>query len=66
MLPHELVLRWRELFVLQNTIHWIKSISIEDKSGQDPITRAFQADQLEAYLHDCHEYVFQFTLDGQS
>src|SRR6266568_3212670 len=24
MLPHELALRLRELFVLQNTIHWIK------------------------------------------
>jgi site-specific DNA-methyltransferase (adenine-specific) len=28
MLPHEMVIELRELFVLQNTIHWIKSISI--------------------------------------
>ena len=29
MLPHEIVMTLRELFVLQNTIHWIKSIAIE-------------------------------------
>ena len=28
MLPHEIVMTLRELFVLQNTIHWIKSIAI--------------------------------------
>ena len=28
MLPHEIVMQLRELFVLQNTIHWIKSIAI--------------------------------------
>ena len=30
MLPHEIVIELRNLFVLQNTIHWIKSITIED------------------------------------
>ena len=29
MLPHEIVITFRELFVLQNTIHWIKSITID-------------------------------------
>ncbi|HEV8418396.1 MAG TPA: site-specific DNA-methyltransferase [Candidatus Udaeobacter sp.] len=29
MLPHEIVMTLREFFVLQNTIHWIKSISID-------------------------------------
>jgi site-specific DNA-methyltransferase (adenine-specific) len=27
MLPHEIVMTLRDLFVLQNTIHWIKSIA---------------------------------------
>jgi site-specific DNA-methyltransferase (adenine-specific) len=31
MLPHEIVIELRNFFVLQNTIHWIKSISIEDR-----------------------------------
>ena len=30
MLPHEIVMTLRESFVLQNTIHWIKSIAIEE------------------------------------
>ena len=30
MLPHEIVMTLREFFVLQNTIHWIKSIAIDD------------------------------------
>ena len=30
MLPHEIVMTFREFFVLQNTIHWIKSIAIDD------------------------------------
>ena len=34
LLPHELVLRLRDLFVLQNTIHWIKAITIENDDGE--------------------------------
>src|SRR3984893_12816926 len=34
MLPHELVMRLRDLFVLQNAIHWVKSITIEDREGE--------------------------------
>jgi len=30
MLPHEIVITLREFFVLQNTIHWIKSIAIDE------------------------------------
>src|ERR671936_422583 len=33
MMPHEIVMQLRESFVLQNTIHWIKSIAIEDREG---------------------------------
>ena len=29
MLPHEIVMALRDLFVLQNTIHWIKSIALD-------------------------------------
>jgi site-specific DNA-methyltransferase (adenine-specific) len=36
MLPHEIVMTLRESFVLQNTIHWIKSIAIDaDKDRTD-------------------------------
>ena len=34
MLPHEIVMTLREFFVLQNTIHWIKSIAIDAADGK--------------------------------
>src|SRR5437016_4577477 len=34
MLPHELALAFRKFFFLQNTIHWVKSISIEGRDGE--------------------------------
>jgi len=37
MLPHELVMTLRGLFVLQNTIHWIKSITIEEFCSHRPV-----------------------------
>ena len=37
MLPHEIAMTFRDLFVLQNTIHWIKSIAID---STDRRTRA--------------------------
>jgi site-specific DNA-methyltransferase (adenine-specific) len=37
MLPHEIVMTLREFFVLENTIHWIKSIAIEDRCSRRPV-----------------------------
>lgn len=37
MLPHEIVMTLREFFVLQNTIHWIKSIAIEEVCSHRPV-----------------------------
>jgi site-specific DNA-methyltransferase (adenine-specific) len=37
MLPHELVIALRDLFALQNTVHWIKSITIEDRCSRRPV-----------------------------
>ena len=34
MLPHEIVMTLREFFLLQNTIHWIKSIAIDTNDGK--------------------------------
>jgi len=60
MLPHEIVFKLRELFVLQNTIHWIKSIAIERRSHGH-----FKPIKSARFLNDCHEYVFHFTKDGR-
>jgi site-specific DNA-methyltransferase (adenine-specific) len=34
MLPHEIAIDLRDVFVLQNTIHWIKSIAIDTTEGR--------------------------------
>src|SRR5437867_570483 len=34
MLPHEIVMTLRNFFVLQNTIHWIKSIAVDTAQGR--------------------------------
>ena len=66
MLPHELVMRLRDTFVLQNTIHWIKSIALEDENGA-PVSRGhFKPISSPRYLNDCHEYVFHLTPEGRT
>jgi site-specific DNA-methyltransferase (adenine-specific) len=64
MLPHEIVLQLRENFVLQNTIHWIKSITIEDREGDLQSHGHFKPISSKRFLNDCHEYIFHFTIDG--
>jgi site-specific DNA-methyltransferase (adenine-specific) len=65
MLPHELVLQLRDVFVLQNVIHWIKSISIEDRDGDIRSYGHFKPISSKRFLNDCHEYIFHFTKSGR-
>jgi site-specific DNA-methyltransferase (adenine-specific) len=64
MLPHEIVIELRDFFVLQNAIHWVKSITIEDRSGKTRSYGHFKPIGSKRFLNDCHEYVFHFTRDG--
>src|SRR5262249_28569186 len=48
MLPHEIVMTLRDLFVLQNTIHWVKSIAIEGSCSRRPVGDVKSADQSDA------------------
>jgi site-specific DNA-methyltransferase (adenine-specific) len=66
LLPHELVLRLRDLFVLQNTIHWIKAISIDDEAGLTTSRGHFKPISSPRYLNDCHEYIFHLTPEGKT
>jgi site-specific DNA-methyltransferase (adenine-specific) len=52
MLPHEIVMVLRNLFALQNTIHWIKSIAIDEFCSHRPV-----AGQTHAALHTGHRPV---------
>jgi len=65
MLPHEMVIELRDLFVLQNTIHWIKSITIEDREGEVRSYGHFKPISSKRFVNDCHEYVFHFTKTGR-
>ena len=65
LLPHELVLRLRELFVLQNTIHWIKAITIQNEEGELVSRGHFKPINSQRFLNDCHEYIFHFTKTGR-
>jgi site-specific DNA-methyltransferase (adenine-specific) len=66
MFPHEVVLELRDLFVLQNTIHWIKSISIEEKDGQIVSRGHFKPINSRRFLNDCQEYIFHLTREGKT
>jgi site-specific DNA-methyltransferase (adenine-specific) len=64
MLPHELVLKLRALFVLQNTIHWIKSITVKIKKGDEVSAGHFKPINSQRFITDCHEYIFHLTKTG--
>ena len=66
LLPHELVLQLRGTFVLQNTIHWIKAITVEDDNGAAVSRGHFKPISSPRYLNDCHEYVFHLTPEGRT
>jgi site-specific DNA-methyltransferase (adenine-specific) len=65
MFPHQIVLELSNLFVLQNTIHWIKSIGIEEKNGKVVSHGHFKPINSRRFLNDCHEYIFHFTKSGR-
>jgi site-specific DNA-methyltransferase (adenine-specific) len=66
MLPHELILRFRRLFVLQNTIHWIKSITLPNDRGEEISRGHFKPIRSPRFLNDCHEYIFHLTPSGKT
>ncbi len=65
MLPHEIAIELRDLFVLQNTIHWIKSITIGDQKGDLQSHGHFKPINSKRFLNDSHEYIFHFTESGR-
>lgn len=64
LFPHEVVLALGEVFVLQNTFHWIKSITIETRAGDEISAGHFKPLNSKRLVNDCHEYVFHLTKIG--
>jgi len=61
----------RKHFVLQNVIHWVKSIAISKTEvgnypniGGDIAVGHFKPIVSNRFLNDCHEYIFHFTKYG--
>jgi site-specific DNA-methyltransferase (adenine-specific) len=61
----------RKYFVLQNVIHWVKSIAIsKTEAGNYPNIAGdiavghFKPILSNRFLNDCHEYIFHFTKHG--
>jgi site-specific DNA-methyltransferase (adenine-specific) len=61
----------RKYFVLQNVIHWVKSIAIsKTEVGNNPNIAGdiavghFKPIMSNRFLNDCHEYIFHFTKYG--
>lgn len=66
LLPYKALLVASELFTLQNTIHWIKSISLDQDDGTVLSRGHFKPLNSPRYLNDCHEFVFHLTMSGST
>jgi site-specific DNA-methyltransferase (adenine-specific) len=68
LMPHQLILALTDganpLFTLQNTFHWIKSITIETRSHEQISAGHFKPINSKRFVNDCHEYVFHLTKTG--
>jgi len=68
LLPHQLLLaitREAPNFILQNTFHWIKSISVETRRGETISAGHFKPINSKRFVNDCHEYIFHLTKTGE-
>ena len=70
-IPLDVANRFRTHYVLQNTIHWIKSIAIPKKdvgvyeSIKDDIAVGhYKPVNSKRYTTNCHEYILHFTKTG--
>lgn len=66
LVPHELIGALKEVFVLQNTFHWIKSITVNSKDGEPISAGHFKPLHSKRFVNDCHEYVFHLTKHGDT
>jgi site-specific DNA-methyltransferase (adenine-specific) len=72
-IPLDIAQRFRKKLVLQNVIHWIKSITISVKDtnnypnkNRDISVGHYQPVNSNRYMNNCHEYIFHFTKNGET
>ena len=56
--------RVRNHFVLQNTIHWVKSVTIDSPQHGEVSVGHYKPINSKRFHHDAHEYIFHFTKSG--
>ncbi len=61
--PFEVAAIGRELFALQNTIYWVKSIAVELDENTVSVGH-YKPINSKRFLNDCVEFVFHFTHEG--
>ncbi len=69
LIPHELLvaLKGEDVgFVLQNTFHWIKSITVQTKAGEQLSVGHYKPLHSHRFVNDCHEYIFHLTKHGNT
>jgi len=66
LFPHEVLLKLQPLFRLQNTFHWIKSITVQPRNGPEISAGHFKPINSKRFVTDCHEYVFHLTRTGDT
>lgn len=69
--PLEVLFRLRQHFVLQNVIHWIKSIALDcEEVGRETgisgnlAVGHYKPINSKRFVNDCHEYIFHLTKTG--
>ena len=69
LFPHQVLLALTAgddpLFTLQNTFHWIKSVSVQTRAGETISAGHFKPINSKRFVNDCHEYVFHLTKSGK-
>jgi site-specific DNA-methyltransferase (adenine-specific) len=67
-IPHELLHKIIEdgQFKLQNTIHWIKAITVVNDKGEELSKGHFKPVPGNRFLNDCHEHIFHLTPKGNT
>lgn len=66
LLPYLVVGVVSQYFHLQNTIHWVKSVTIEHKRHGTVSAGHFKPINSGRFVNDCHEYLFHFTRTGRT
>ena len=72
-IPFDVAQKLRNIFVLQNTFIWVKSIAISkedmgkhDKTAKDIAVGHYKPIGGTRFVNDCYEYIFHFTKKGET